>query len=130
MIASNTRLNNMWFNNSGISNHMRSYSEWFQLLWTPKRIDYMEPSIDNMHPICHIRDVSISNNGEHHKCIKNIFYVSNISKSLASVQYSCVLHQRPKEKDTIGRSQKNRRPIPNSHNFGEYFITVGDSIAC
>ena len=124
IIASTNGLN-MSFNNSGIFNHMRSHSDWFLKSWTPKWLDNMDPSDANMHPICHIGDVSFSNNGEHQKCIKISSMFPLFQRTWPQFNtHVCFI--KDLKQVLIGRTQKNRRPIPHLHDLGEYFVTVGD----
>ena len=76
--------NNVWFVDSGASNHMTSHEDWFQELHAPERPGYVEIGDDMTHPIQHIGNVPFGNNG-HQTYLKNVLHVPTITKNLSSV---------------------------------------------
>ena len=75
---------NIWFIDSGTSNHMSSHEEWFQDLREPDWPDYVETGDDTTHPIRHVRNFPFGKEREQ-TCIKNVLHVSTITKNLVSV---------------------------------------------
>ena len=57
--------NNVWFVDSGASNHMTSHEDWFRELHAPEHPGYVKTSDDTTHPIQHIGNVPFGNNGLH-----------------------------------------------------------------
>ena len=76
--------NNVWFVDSGASNHMTSHEDWFRELHAPERPGYVETGDDTTHPIQHIGNVPFGNNG-HQTYLKNVLHVPTITKNLISV---------------------------------------------
>ena len=65
--------NNVWFVDSGASNHMTSHEDWFRELLAPERPGYVEIGDDTTHPIQHIENVPFGNKG-HQTYLKNVLY--------------------------------------------------------
>ena len=76
--------NNVWFVDSGASNHMMSHEYWFQELQKPERLGYVETCDDTTHPIQHIGNVPFRNNGKQ-TYLKNELHVPTITKNLILV---------------------------------------------
>ena len=53
----------VWFVDSGASNHMTSHKEWFLELREPERPGYVETRDDTTHPIRHIGNVPYGSRG-------------------------------------------------------------------
>jgi hypothetical protein len=66
----------VWFVDSGASNHMTSHKEWF--------LGYVETRDDTTHPIRHIGNVPFGERGKQ-TYIKNVLHVPTITKNLVSV---------------------------------------------
>ena len=73
--------NNVWFVDSGASNHMTSHEDWFRELHEPERPGYIETGDDTTHPIQHIGNVPLGNNGNQ-TYLKNVLHVPTITKKL------------------------------------------------
>ena len=71
----------VWFVDSGASNHMTYYKEWFLELRELERPVYVETEDDTTHPIRHIGNVSFGEKGKK-TYIKNVFHVPTITKNL------------------------------------------------
>ena len=54
----------VWFVDSGASNHMTSHQEWFRDLREPDRPIYVETGDDTTHPIRHVGNVLFWKEGE------------------------------------------------------------------
>ena len=61
--------NNVWFVDSGTSNHMTSHEEWIKELRKPERPGYVETGDDTTHPIQDIEHDS-SNTGYRERPIR------------------------------------------------------------
>ena len=62
MEASTSRQEEVWYVNSGASNHMK-IREWFTKLYEAKRLGYVETGDDTVHNIEHVGDLSLSHVG-------------------------------------------------------------------
>ena len=76
--------NNVWFVDSGASNHMTSHEDWFHELHAPERPGYVKTGDDTTHPIQHIGNVPFGNN-DHQNYLKNVIHVPTITKNLILV---------------------------------------------
>ena len=74
----------IWFVDSGASNHMTSHQEWFRKLRETERPDYVETGDETTHPIRHIGNVPFSKEDKK-TYIKNVLHVPTITKNLVSV---------------------------------------------
>ena len=74
----------LWFFDSGASNHMTSHKEWFRDLRGSDRPVYVETGDDTTHPIRHIANVPFGKEGNQ-TYIKNVLYVLTITKNLVLV---------------------------------------------
>ena len=63
----------LWFVDSGASNHITTHEDWFINLRTPDRAGYMETVDDTAHPIRHIDNVPFDK--DNNKSIKTILHV-------------------------------------------------------
>ena len=79
-----TKPEDVWFIDSGASNHMTSHKEWFLELQEPERPGYFETGDDTTHPIRHIGNVPFHERGKQ-TYIKNVLHVPTITKNLVSV---------------------------------------------
>ena len=98
--------NNVWFVDSGASNHMTSHEDWFRELRKPDQPGYVETGDDTTHTIRHIGNVPFGNNDEQ-TYLKNVLHVPTITKKLVCIKQilehglevfftsSRVLHRRP-----------------------------------
>ena len=60
MKMSTSKPNEVWYMDSGATNHMMNHEEWFSHLKKPKQPGVVETSDNTSHPIEHIRDVPLS----------------------------------------------------------------------
>ncbi len=70
---------------SGASNHMVSHGEWFRDTRDLKTPGFVETGDDTTHPITQIGKVPLSMQDGQTKYLKDVFYVSTITKKLVSV---------------------------------------------
>jgi hypothetical protein len=77
--------NNVWYVDSGASNHMTSHGEWFNDTRYLKTLGFVETSDDTTHPITQISKMPLSMQDGQTKYLKNVFYVPTITKNLISV---------------------------------------------
>ena len=85
IVAVNTsRSNEVWYVDSGASNHMTNHKEWFSTLEKSKQTGVVETSDDTPHPIEHIGDVPLSHVGQK-GIMRNVLHVPTITKNLVSV---------------------------------------------
>ena len=81
--------NEMWYVDSGVSNHMTNHEEWFSHLEKPKQSGVVETSDDTSHPIEHIGDVPLSHVGsegtvEEHPTRPNDHQEPKVNRSLST----------------------------------------------
>jgi hypothetical protein len=50
---------NVWYVDSGASNHMRGHSEWFEKLKKPKIPGYVQTGDNTTHAIQHVGDIPL-----------------------------------------------------------------------
>ena len=74
----------VWFVNSGASNHITSHAFWFQELLKPNQPIFVETGDDTIHPIQHVGNVPFGKEGNQ-TYIKNVLHVSTIMENLVSV---------------------------------------------
>jgi transposase InsO family protein len=84
MITSASQPHDVWFVDSGASNHMTSHQEWFMNLREPERPGVVETGDDSTHMIQHIGDVAL-NNHDNKGYMKDVLHVPTITKNLVSV---------------------------------------------
>jgi hypothetical protein len=75
--------NNVWFVDSGASNHMTSHGEWFRN--TKDLKGFVETSDDTTHPITQISKVPLSMQDGQTKYLKDVLHVPTITKKLVFV---------------------------------------------
>ena len=74
----------VWYVDSGASNHMTSHEEWFSFLEKLEQPVVVETGDDTPHPIVHVEEVPWSHVGLRGK-LMNVLHVSTITKNLVSV---------------------------------------------
>jgi uncharacterized cupin superfamily protein len=77
--------NNVWYVDSGASNHMTSHGEWFRDTKDLKTSRFVETCDDTTHPITQIGKVPLSMQDGQTKYLKDVLHVPNITKNLVSV---------------------------------------------
>ncbi len=77
--------NNVWYVDSGASNHITSHGEWFRDIKDLKTLGFVETSDDTTHPITQIGKVPLSMQNEQIKYLKDVLHVPTITKNLVSV---------------------------------------------
>ena len=112
----------VWFVDSGASNHMTSHKEWFRELRELERPGYVETGDDTTHPIWHIRNVPFSEKGNQ-TYIENVLHAPTITMNLFSIgqmvrfdQNRCFIE---KESRIIVRG---RREGCNVHSFRRAYL--------
>ena len=76
---------NVWYVDSGASNHMTSHGEWFKELQNLTNPGFVETGDDTAHPIEHTRNVPLSMMDGKVKYLTGVLHVPNITKNLVSV---------------------------------------------
>ena len=76
---------NVWYVDSGASNHMISHGEWFKAMQTLERLGYVEIGDDTAHPIVHTRNKPLAMQDGKVKYLADLLYVPIIIKNLVSV---------------------------------------------
>ena len=84
MKESTSKLNEVWYVDSGASNHMTSHEEWFSSLEKLENLGVVETGDDTPDTIEHVREVPLSHVEKKGK-LMNVLYVPTITKSLVSV---------------------------------------------
>jgi len=77
--------NNVWYVDSGASNHMTSHGKWFRDAKDLKTLRFVEIGVDTTHPITKIGKVSLSMQYRQTKYLKDVLHVPTITKNLVSV---------------------------------------------
>jgi hypothetical protein len=77
--------NNVWYVNSGASNHMTNHGEWFKDIKDLKTPGFVETGVDTTHPITQIGKVPLSIQDGQTKYLKDVLHVPTITKKLVSV---------------------------------------------
>jgi hypothetical protein len=77
--------NNVWYVDSGASNHMTNHGEWFKDIRDLKTLRFVETTDNTTHPITQIGKVSLSMQDGQTKYLKDVLHVSIIIKNLVSV---------------------------------------------
>ena len=78
MVVITSKPNEVWYGDSGASNHMTSHDEWFSYLEKPEKPGVVETEDDTPHTIEHANEVP---KGKH----TNVLHVPTITKNLVSV---------------------------------------------
>ena len=76
---------NVWYVDSGASNHMTSHGEWFKELQALLSPSYVDIGDDTAHPIAHSGNVPLSLQDGNVKYLADVLHVPNITKNLVSV---------------------------------------------
>ena len=88
MTASNltntSKPEDVWFVDSGASNHMTSHEDWLKELRKLERPAYVETGDSTIHPIQHVDNVPFGEEGNQ-TYIKNVLRVPTITKNLISI---------------------------------------------
>ncbi len=77
--------NNVWYVDSGASNHMTSHGKWFRDTKDLKTPGFVETSDDTTHPITQIGKVPLSMQDGQTKYLKDVLHVPTITKKLVFV---------------------------------------------
>ena len=75
----------VWYVDSGASNHMTHHKSWFHEMHEPQKAGYVETGDDSMHPIEHIGKVSLCMPDGQKKHMTDVLHVPTITKNLVSV---------------------------------------------
>ena len=78
-------VNNVWYVDSGASNHMTSHGEWFKDMQTLQNPGYVEIGDDTAHPIAHTENVPLALQDGNVKYLADVLHVPNITKNLVSI---------------------------------------------
>ena len=82
MKTSTSKLNEVWYVDSGVSNHMTSHKEWFSYL---EKRGSSKPGDITLYTIEHVSEVSLNRVGQKGK-LMNLLHVLIITKNLVSVR--------------------------------------------
>ena len=77
--------NDVWYVDSGASNHMTSHGEWFKDMHDPYKPGFVETGDDTTHPIAHVGNVPLYMQDGKVKYLVDVFHVPAITKNLVSV---------------------------------------------
>jgi hypothetical protein len=80
-----TNVDNVWYVDSGASNHMTYHGEWFRDVKNLEKPGYVKTRDDTAHPIVHIGNVPITMQDGKIKYLSNVLHVPNITKNLVSI---------------------------------------------
>ena len=84
MAVNTSKSSEVWYVDSGASNHMTSHEEWFSYLEKPESRGVVETGDDTPHTIEHVGEVPLSHVGQKGK-LMNVLHVPTITKNLVSV---------------------------------------------
>ena len=73
------KLDEVWYVDSGMSNHMTNHEEWFSYLEKPEQPGVVETGDDTQHSIEHVGEVPLSHVGQKGK-LMNVLHVPTITK--------------------------------------------------
>ena len=76
---------NVWYVDSGASNHMTGHGEWFRDMQDLERPGYVETGDDTSHPIKHTGNVPLTLQDGKVKYLADVLHVPSITKNLISV---------------------------------------------
>ena len=79
------RSEEVWYVDSGASNHMKSHKEWFSYLEKPMQPGVVTTGDNTPHPIMNVGEVPLSHVGQIGK-VMNVLHVPTNTKSLVSVR--------------------------------------------
>ena len=77
--------NDVWYVDSGASNHMTGHAGWMQDARKMEKLGFMETGDDTAHPIVQIGKIPLSMQDGKKKYLSDVFHVPNITKNLVSV---------------------------------------------
>ena len=80
-----TNADDVWYVDSGASNHMTYHGEWFRAVKNLEKPGYVETGDDTAHPIAHIGIVPLVVQDGKMKDLSHVLNVPNITKNLVSV---------------------------------------------
>ena len=83
--AENPTKDDVWYVDSGASNHMTSRGEWFRDMRKPEVSGFVQTGDDTAHPIAHVGDVPLNTQDEKSKYLADVLHVPNITKNLVFV---------------------------------------------
>ena len=83
--AENPTKDNVWYVDSGASNHMTSRGEWFRDMRKPKVSGFVQTGDDTAHPIAHVGDVSLTIQDGKSKYLADVLHAPTITNNLESV---------------------------------------------
>jgi hypothetical protein len=78
-------VDNVWYVDSGASNHMTYHGEWFRDVKNLEKPGYVETGDDTAHPIAHIGNVPLAMQDGKIKYLSDVLHVPNITKNFVSV---------------------------------------------
>ena len=84
-IAHDVSSNDVWYVDSGASNHMTCHHTWFSEMKEPSKPGYVETGDDTMHPIQHVGNVPLTTDDGRNKYLADVLHVPTITKNLVSV---------------------------------------------
>ena len=76
---------NVWYVDSGASNHMTYHHNWFSEMKEPSKPGYVETGDNTIHPIEHVGDVPLTLEDGKEKYMSNVLHVPTITKNLVLV---------------------------------------------
>ena len=76
---------NVWYVDSGASNHMTGHGEWFKEIQTLEKPGYVETGDDTAHAIVHTGNVPLTMQDGKVKYLSNVLHAPSITKNLISV---------------------------------------------
>ena len=80
-----TGAENVWYVDSGASNHMTGHGEWFKDMQNLERPGYVETGDDTAHPFKHTGNVPLTMHDGKVKYLADVLHVPSITKNLVSV---------------------------------------------
>jgi hypothetical protein len=78
------RSDEVWYLDSGASNHMMSHKEWFSYLEKPKTPGVVATGDNTPHQIANVREVPLSCVGQKGK-LMNVLHIPTITQNLVSI---------------------------------------------
>jgi hypothetical protein len=113
---------NVWYVDSGASNHMTSHEEWFRNIKDLKTLGFVETSDDTTHPITQINKVPLSTQDGQTKYLKDVFHVPTITKKFVFISQmveqslqmtfnlnGCFVEDMKNQSKLIAKREKNGR---------------------
>ena len=84
MNKTTSQSNEVWYVDSGASNHMTSHEEWFSYLEKPEQSRVVETGDNTPHPFKHVGEVPLNHVGQKGR-LMNVLHIPAIIKNLVSV---------------------------------------------